>query len=144
MTMHLKKEKLQLNIVAFFGRAQNAIHDCYTQECPFKRGAEITATKKNIRRELFTIYLEVFKGEIDTTYTVVRKLSEIALGKKLCRKYVLDTFTKKGRTASNKSIDNQRIEEIFQTYFLKNDFIENLKILEETMNDIIKEYKARK
>lgn len=144
MSIDLKKEKLQHSFIALYSRAENAIHDCYTQECPFKRGAEITATKKHIRRELFTIYLQAYEDEIDTTYTVVKKLSERALGKKLCRKYVLDTFTKKGRTASDKSIDNERVEEIFQTYFIKNDFIKNLEILEETMNDIIKEYKAKK
>lgn len=137
-------EDFNIKLYVFFSYVKWSMATCYVQECPFRRGAEITATKKDKRRELFSIYLDANNDEIDTTYTVVKKLSERALGRSFNRKYILDAYARSGRTAETKSENVDNIEEIYQTYFKKNGFEDDLMHLENLMNDIIAEHKANK
>ncbi|WP_311064560.1 hypothetical protein [Halomonas sp. DWK9] len=137
-------EDFNNKIGVFFIYVRWSMASCYSQDCPFRRGAEITATKKDKRRELFSIYLDANRDEIDTTYTVVKKLSERALGRSFNRKYILDAYARSGRTAETKSENIDNIEEIYQIYFKKNGFEEDLRYLEDLMNNIIAEHKANK
>ncbi|MGP9656363.1 hypothetical protein, partial [Halomonas sp. AOP35-4E-18] len=77
------------------------------------------------------------------TYTFVRRLSERALGKSLCRDFVLKHYTTSGRTAKDKSKDIDRIDEIYQNYFEKHNFRERLEQLEEKMKNSIENHRKK-
>lgn len=136
-----KARNLGRNVAKYFSGVDEAIGEAFTITCPYKRGAELTATKKRLRRGLFTTYLNAHINSFDATYTFVRRLSERALGKSLCRDFVLKHYTTSGRTAKDKSKDIDRIDEIYQNYFDKHNFRDRLEQLEEKMKHSIESHR---
>lgn len=138
-----KARNLGRNVAKHFRCVDEAIGDAFTITCPYKRGAELTATKKRLRRGLFTTYLNTHINSFDATYTFVRRLSEKALGKSLCRDFVLKHYTTSGRTAKDKSKDIDRVDEIYDNFFEKHQFRERLEQLEALMKHSIESHRRK-
>lgn len=101
----------------------NDIADIYSSElsAPIK-GGKISALRYRYIRYLFCLFLNnaIEKEDIDTTYNFVRRLSDRALGRGLEREFIIKHYATAGRKANSKSLDIDRVDEIYDKYF--NDF----------------------